>query len=97
MPPPTSNQAPVPIAQGWERYLEFCNRPGALKGVSKNTEKRYWAVRDKHLEFCQRNGIETWNQMNKKTTAQYAAWLSKSCHGARQNQPAWGAQNRPVL
>jgi hypothetical protein len=39
-------------------------RPEVLGGVSPNTQKRYRAVRDKHVQFCQRQGIRTWAEVD---------------------------------
>jgi hypothetical protein len=47
------------IADDWHQFLAGCERPQVTKGVSRNTYKRYKAVRDKHVSFCKRRGPRT--------------------------------------
>lgn len=53
------------IEAGWRLYLEHCDRPQVEGGVSPNTLKRYRAVRDHHLDFCRRHGIDGWAGFDK--------------------------------
>jgi len=48
------------ITDGWQLYLEHCGRPGVMRGATAGTIKRYGAVRDNHLDYCRKRGIETW-------------------------------------
>lgn len=49
--------------------------PGALRpprgGACSDTRKRYRAVRNHHLAFCVRNGIETWDAFGKPAFESY--------------------------
>jgi integrase len=74
---PKDGNVELAISEGWERYLNYCNRPNVTGGVSDATRKRYRAVRDKHLLFCTEHKIGTWIQINKKSAEAYAAWLQK--------------------
>lgn len=42
----------VAIDRGWQLYMDRCEQPEILEGVSEGTRKRYRAVRDKHMAFC---------------------------------------------
>ncbi|MEN6495293.1 MAG: tyrosine-type recombinase/integrase [Thermoguttaceae bacterium] len=67
----------ISLADGWKLFLEYCERSPVLGGVSPGTVKRYRAVRDKHLKFCSRHGITTWNEFDKRGLEQYAKWLGR--------------------
>ena len=67
----------ISLADGWKLFLEYCERNPVLGGVSPGTVKRYRAVRDKHLKFCGRHGITTWNEFDKRGLEQYAKWLGR--------------------
>jgi integrase len=47
--------------------------------VSAGTLQRYQAVRDHHVAFCARRGIETWNAFDKTTLERYAQAREPSC------------------
>jgi integrase len=67
----------VPIAEGWKVYLGFSGRSDVQGGVSAGTLKRYRAVRDKHIKFCARRGITSWQEFDANSFQQYGNWLSK--------------------
>jgi integrase len=69
--------ATISIADGWKLFLDFSTRSPILGGVSSSSYKRYRAVRDKHLEFCSKQGILAWNEFNKSSIEAYANQLSK--------------------
>ena len=58
-------------------YLGHCERGPVLGGVGARTLKRYQAVRDKHLGFCEREKILQWTDMDKNATEKYGNWLTK--------------------
>ncbi|HEX6986280.1 MAG TPA: tyrosine-type recombinase/integrase, partial [Planctomycetaceae bacterium] len=74
-PAPASS---LSIADGWRLYLDDCGRAGVMGGVSPRTLKRYRAVRDKHLAFCARHGIESWNEFGKPAFQAYGNTLAKA-------------------
>ena len=76
-PKTTAATEPISIAEGWKQYLEFSGRSPVLGGVSTRTLKRYRAVRDKHFEFCRRNGIADWVSFDARMLERYGNWLSK--------------------
>ena len=61
----------LPVADGWRLFLEHCGRPPVLGGVSAGTLQRYRAVRDKHLAFCARHGIESWDAFGRPQLEAY--------------------------
>lgn len=65
------------IEVGWQRYLDYAGRPLVMKGASPGTIKRYQAVRDHHLNYCRKNGIQTWAQFDKKQLEKFAAQRSR--------------------
>jgi len=73
----------VSIDRGWQLYMERCEQPEILDGVSPATRQRYSAVRNKHLKFCTDKGYKNWSNMTKKTTKQYGAWLAKKEYADR--------------
>jgi integrase len=82
--PTVANVAAVlALSDGWERYLSFCKRTPVLCGVSNDTHKRYRAVRDKHLTFCQSKAICNWNQVDKASVVEYGNWLTDADYAYR--------------
>src|SRR6266481_9078027 len=67
----------ISIADGWKFYLDFSGRSDVQGGVSPSTLKRYSAVRDKHVKFCARHGITSWNAFDANWIQKYGNWLSK--------------------
>ena len=67
----------VSIEAGWEMFMKHCSRPQVTGGVSKNTKKRYRAVRAKHVDFCGKNGIHSWKEVSKETTEKYGQSLTR--------------------
>ena len=73
----------VEMERGWRLYMDRCEQPEILEGVSETTRKRYRAVREKHMEFCREKGYTTWSAMTKRTTNEYGAWLAKKDYADR--------------
>ena len=73
----SSEMAPS-INEGWKSYFEFCGRNSVLRGIAPSSLKRYRAVRDKHVKYCSRIGIDDWKQFDKRKVEKYGNWLSKS-------------------
>jgi integrase len=71
------------ITEGWELFLVHCQRPEVLGGVSPRTSKRYKAVRDKHVSYCDRHGIRLWNQVSKDAANAYGTWLHREQYADR--------------
>lgn len=78
-----SSSADLSITDGWQRYMEYCERPQVLGGVSRSTLKRYRAVRDKHMAFCAKRGLKSWSQIDRQATERYGRWLEKREYSAR--------------
>jgi len=66
----------VSIPDGWGLYLEHCRRPEILGGTTKGTQKRYRAIQDKHIKFCQQHQIAKWSMINRATTEKYGRWMA---------------------
>ncbi|HBN77819.1 MAG TPA: hypothetical protein DD473_18815 [Planctomycetaceae bacterium] len=66
----------ITITNGWERFMTHCQRPQVMGGASQNTIKRYRAVKDKHIRFCENHKLRVWLQVTRKTTEQYGHWLA---------------------
>jgi integrase len=71
------------VRDGWDLYLQHCQRPEVLRGVSKTSLKRYRAVRDKHVTFCDRLGINTWMAVSPTAAKDYASWLARKGYADR--------------
>lgn len=70
--------AVVSIKEGWVQFLDFSGRSPVMGGTSVATQKRYRAVRDKHVAFCHRSGIKTWNDFTVSALEKYGNALGKS-------------------
>lgn len=73
----------ITIAEGWKRFMAHCQRSPVMGGVSPNTIKRYRAVRDKHLKFCDSRNLRVWSQVTRKTTQEYGQWLAEQNYAVR--------------
>ena len=69
----------ISISAGWQTFMDYCGRSPVMGGVSAGTQKRYRAVRDKHVKFCGRHGILDWNHFDKAALEKYGNWLTKKC------------------
>lgn len=66
------------ITEGWQLYFEHCEGNPVMGGASPATIKRYSPVRDKHLQFCRKHGIETWQHFDEQALRRYGKWLAQS-------------------
>ncbi|MDB5345005.1 MAG: hypothetical protein JWP89_3382 [Schlesneria sp.] len=73
--PPEESKSVISIAEGWEKYTEFCRLPINLGGVSPDTQKRYRAVKDKHLAYCKERNITNWSLFSSEEAEKYGQWL----------------------
>jgi integrase len=76
--PDTAAGERISINEGWQRYLSHVARPSVLDGAGPKTQQRYQAVRDKHVAYCSRRGLEHWGQIDKSALKAYVAWLSSN-------------------
>lgn len=74
---------PVSMHDGWMKYLDHCDRPAVMGGVSRDTLKRYRAVRDKHLRFCDERIIGNWAQFDSQQAEKYGCWLDSQKYASR--------------
>jgi integrase len=79
--PEVSGSAPS-IEDGWKRYFDDRRSPGVMGGVSVNTLKRYQPVSEYHIQFCKRNGLLTWNEVDKRSTENYGRWRAENAADA---------------
>jgi len=73
----------LPLDVGWSNFLDHCQRPNVMGGVSKNTLKRYRAVQAKHVEFCKQKGQNDWSEIGHEEAEAYGHWLAKKKYSAR--------------
>jgi integrase len=78
--PPTAD---LSISEGWSRFFAHCERPDVLGGVSAGTKKRYRAVRDKHMDFCAKEGIQHWAQVDQGHLERYGTNLKRKKYADR--------------
>ncbi|MCA9032793.1 MAG: tyrosine-type recombinase/integrase [Planctomycetaceae bacterium] len=71
------------LDSGWTKFLDHCDRPAVMGGVSHNTLKRYRAVRTKHVEFCNQQQIRDWSEIGREQTEAYGRWLAAKDYSAR--------------
>jgi integrase len=77
-----SLQAGLSLTEGVKLYQAHVCRPQIAGGASDRTWKRYRAVFDKFLLFCERRGISTWNAITRTTVLSYGAHLSHEKYSA---------------
>jgi integrase len=65
----------ISVAIGWQAFMDYCGRSPVMGSVSAGTLKRYRTVCDKHNKFCDRHGIEFWDQFDKAALEKYGNWL----------------------
>jgi integrase len=68
----------LPIAEGWRLYMDDRDKPQMFGGVSPDTLKRYRTVRDHHVKFCARRGIEFWQQVDAKNVEAFGMAMARS-------------------
>jgi integrase len=73
-----SKQTRIGISDGWRQYLEYSGRSQVLGGVAPKSLRRYELVRDRHVPYCERHGIETWNEFDRKAFERYGNWMFKA-------------------
>lgn len=73
----TTRVADISIPEGWKLFLDFSGRSSVQGGASPGSLKRYGAVRDKHVNFCARQGILSWQEFDVKCLEKYGNWLAK--------------------
>ena len=80
---PIARHSELSISDGWSRFLAHCERPDVLGGVSQGTKKRYRAVRDKHFDYCVKEGIQNWIQVDQEHVERYGAHLKRKAYADR--------------
>lgn len=73
----------VTIEGGWALYIERCEKPELLGGVSRKTVQRYKSVRYKHQEYCAKKSLQYWSQITRANTLDYGATLAKKKYADR--------------
>ena len=64
------------IGRGWELYLESCERPEVMGGVSRKTLNKYKRSGVLHSEFCRTGRIRYWDDFGKDQLQAYGRDLS---------------------
>lgn len=64
------------ITRGWQLYLEWCERPEVMGGVSRKTLNKYRQSGELHKEFCADRSIRHWNDFGKRELETYGRYLS---------------------
>lgn len=70
------------IEEGWKLYDQYCDRGQVQGGVSQATLKRYRAVRDHHMKFCEEKSIRSWNDFSKHHLRDYGKEREKVAEAA---------------
>lgn len=63
------------INQGWEMYLEHCDRPEVMGGVCRKTLNKYKRSRELHCQFCNQQRIRYWNDFGQDELNRYGRSL----------------------
>jgi integrase len=66
---------PLSLEEGRVLYEQFIARPQLTGGVQPTTQKRYRAVFDKFIPWCNAQRVSTWNQMTPQLLTEYAKYL----------------------
>lgn len=73
----------VTIVEGWKHYLTNVEQSEITGGAGPKTLKRYSAVRDKHVLYCENNGVMDWSAIDKKHIRAYGTYLKGQGYAAR--------------
>jgi integrase len=65
----------ITLGEGIKKYLHHISRPKVTGGAKKSTVKRYRPVFDKFAEYSASEGVEYWDQVNRRLLESYAGWL----------------------
>lgn len=65
----------LPLDEGRQMYEDYIKRPITMGGTTEKTQKRYRAVLDKFLAFCERRGVRYWNDVTDRVVTEYATFL----------------------
>ena len=63
------------LQQGRDLYMAHVRRPAVFGGAEPGTLKRYRAVLDKFLPYCEQESVPHWQSVTKKVVEGYGAWL----------------------
>lgn len=67
----------------WRDFLEYCGRPAISGGTSSETYKRYRAVADKHIAFCDTHQCSDWSEVDRNHVDQYGRHLDRKGYAPR--------------
>jgi integrase len=77
-----TNEKLLLLEEGKDLYLNHVKRPPVLGGACKTTAKRYRAVFGKFVAFAQKEGVQHWQSVSKRTLEAYGAWLDDQDYAA---------------
>ncbi len=72
---PKPEPEPVSIGVGWAKFLERFDNLVVMGSRSENTLIRYREIRQKHIEFCQSQRIQSWTGFTEEQAERYIRWL----------------------
>lgn len=81
--PNANATADISPEEAWKQFLEHCQRPEVVGGVSTKTVKRYRAVRDKHLQYCRKVAAPRWSDVDKSHAEDYGRYLTRKGYADR--------------
>jgi len=67
----------LPLFEGRRLYEDHIGRSRVTGGVKESTKKRYRAVFDKFVSWCQKNGVTDFHRVDASILNRYASYLEK--------------------
>lgn len=71
------------VKDAWRDFLEYCGRPSISGGTSSETYKRYRAVSDKHIAFCEAHQCSDWSEVDRNHVDRYGRHLDRKGYAPR--------------
>ena len=68
----------LPLVEGWALFEDHCKRAPVAGGIAASSWKRYRAVRDHHLKFCDATGVKLWQQVDVSHVRSFINYLHQA-------------------
>ncbi|MFO1004619.1 MAG: site-specific integrase [Planctomycetaceae bacterium] len=71
------------VKEVWQDFLRYCERPAISGGTCLKTYKRYRAVSDKHIAFCDAHQCTDWSDVDRIHVDRYGRYLDRKGYAPR--------------
>jgi integrase len=67
----------VGMAEGWDEYLAYGDRPTYLDGWAKSTKSIYRRMKSRSVEYFAKTTVRFWNELDEKAIIEYGNFLNR--------------------